>query len=135
LNLAPERSTIFLSIFQDLCYRAFFRSEGAPMVAARFSEAGMVDWTKVGGRAAEPKRIGAGIKKRQGGRRKSLKRLDSDMEIKANSRKIQGFSKQFQGFSKDFPANQRISKKCEDARLVRFEQVESFSLARAWRPR
>jgi hypothetical protein len=47
LNLAPEASTILLSLFQNQCYDASF-GQKAPQIAAGFHEVGMVDWTKVG---------------------------------------------------------------------------------------
>jgi hypothetical protein len=47
LHLAPEASTIFLSIFRNPCYGGSFDQKTA-LIAAEFNEAGMVDWTTVG---------------------------------------------------------------------------------------
>jgi hypothetical protein len=54
LQLAPEASTIFVSLFQNQCYGASFDQKTLP-VAAEFNEAGMVDLKAAGRRTAEPK--------------------------------------------------------------------------------
>jgi len=74
LNLAPEASTILLSLFQNPCYAASF-DQKTPPIAAGFNEAGMVDLRAAGRRTAEPKReFGAGTKNRPRGSAQALEK-------------------------------------------------------------